>query len=634
MVPKGSPAEVEQHTVRYAEAWPHLRQRRLTKPLRIVDRSYGEFVDKLGNGEAEPLVGPNWHAMENLASTTKLDEVLEFLHPPNLSESELARRHILAPHAATVAELNREIQQRREKAKGDIKVLRGRTFLGDDDFAGQDDDWASHALRKLSVSNVPNHELELQVGDLCTLMRNVSREDRLLNNTKCFVRAITPHFVHIQPVDADGLRDKVYPVPRFLFKFRAPRLGLPVYRRQFPLRVSFAMTINRAQGQTFDKCILDLRASVFSHGQLYVALGRVRRGSDVLIYGQEATRVNGTQLTRNVISPSLLSQCRDGSTAREPLRERPKSSVEHTLKRNADCAARAAKRARRDADIVAERDALTAASNSWVRAAVEEARADSERMDEEFRLNRALLVEVDHDLTIADLDDPEYYEWLKDDDEFFAETLKRSRRFVQLEADGSSSSGDTAPSVAFSASSATSSGQSTSDESEDVDMDPPHDYFVHQSGDTLCGVYAVNHILGGPVLTRRAATAGAKSAARTLREPLAKHCDTTGTVGDMGGDYSLMALAEALSITSSARIDFTAISDRLASGVVDAYRSPVEGGTSVEGYLVHRNAHWTAVKFHDDMAWFYDSLHYAPRVLTDAELTSLLSRKAFQVYSL
>ena len=102
----------------------------------------------------------------------------------------------------------------------------------------------------------------------------------------------------------------------------------------------------------------------------------------------------------------------------------------------------------------------------------------------------------------------------------------------------------------------------------------------------------------------------------------------------MGGDYSLMALAEALSITSSARIDFTAISDRLTSGVVDAYRSPVEGGTSVEGYLVHRNAHWTAVKFHDDMAWFYDSLHYAPRVLTDAELTSLLSRKAFQVYCL
>ncbi|UYV68085.1 hypothetical protein LAZ67_5003007 [Cordylochernes scorpioides] len=44
----------------------------------------------------------------------------------------------------------------------------------------------------------------------------------------------------------------------------------------FPLRLAFAMTINKAQGQTFDRVGLLLQEPVFMHGQLYVAFSRVR----------------------------------------------------------------------------------------------------------------------------------------------------------------------------------------------------------------------------------------------------------------------------------------------------------------------------------------------------------------------
>ncbi|KYM98545.1 ATP-dependent DNA helicase PIF1 [Cyphomyrmex costatus] len=55
-------------------------------------------------------------------------------------------------------------------------------------------------------------------------------------------------------------------------------------RRQFPIKLAFAMTINKSQGQTFEKVGIDLRRDVFNHGQLYVAFSRVRSWQTLKIY--------------------------------------------------------------------------------------------------------------------------------------------------------------------------------------------------------------------------------------------------------------------------------------------------------------------------------------------------------------
>ena len=52
---------------------------------------------------------------------------------------------------------------------------------------------------------------------------------------------------------------------------------------QFPVRLAFAMTINKSQGQSVKNVGLYLLTTVFSHGQLYVALSHCTSASRIKV---------------------------------------------------------------------------------------------------------------------------------------------------------------------------------------------------------------------------------------------------------------------------------------------------------------------------------------------------------------
>ena len=70
-------------------------------------------------------------------------------------------------------------------------------------------------------------------------------------------------------------------------------------RLQFPIRLAFEITINKAQGQSLELCGLYLHTDCFSHGQLHVACSRVGNPENLFNYTETGT-------TKNIVYPQVL----------------------------------------------------------------------------------------------------------------------------------------------------------------------------------------------------------------------------------------------------------------------------------------------------------------------------------------
>jgi ATP-dependent DNA helicase PIF1 len=114
------------------------------------------------------------------------------------------------------------------------------------------------------------------------LLRNINSDDGLCNGTRCLFKSFTTNLIELEILQG-SLKGKLFFLPKMNLTTLGNDVPFKLRRFQFPIRLSFCMTINKSQDQTFNKIGIFLPDDLFSHGKLYVAFSRVSSFSNIKI---------------------------------------------------------------------------------------------------------------------------------------------------------------------------------------------------------------------------------------------------------------------------------------------------------------------------------------------------------------
>ena len=112
-------------------------------------------------------------------------------------------------------------------------------------------------------SGIPPHILK--VGAIIMLIRNINLGSSLDNGACMVVPCLMENAVNLKVLTGLG-RDNIVFIPRVKLTSTDPNMPFCISTLQFPLRLPFAVTINKSQDQTFRKIGIYLPKLVFING--------------------------------------------------------------------------------------------------------------------------------------------------------------------------------------------------------------------------------------------------------------------------------------------------------------------------------------------------------------------------------
>jgi len=213
----------------------------------------------------------------------------------------LANRILLASTNAKVSQLNDMLL---DSLYGhDVNEYRSIDELIDD---GGDDVVLPKILNTIEPLNLPPHSLRLKVGAPVILLRNLDPSVGMCNGTKMRVLRCGRRVVECEILIGRHAGRNVM-IPRMpLQPSTTEDLPFNFTRTQLPLRLAFAITIHKSQGQTLAHVGLVLDPPVFAHGQLYVALSRVTNHDSLHLVVPEIQEAHQEGTINNIVYREVL----------------------------------------------------------------------------------------------------------------------------------------------------------------------------------------------------------------------------------------------------------------------------------------------------------------------------------------
>ncbi|XP_003740209.1 ATP-dependent DNA helicase RRM3-like [Galendromus occidentalis] len=301
VIPRSTPADELNACLKSSVLWRHVKKISLKTDMRVhlqrdayAQRFASQLLD-IGNGKI-PIDKSNGCITlpEDFCTvTSSRQELIEKIFPDIVLRYEshdwLSERAILAAKHCDVNAVNASVQQ---SLPGNATVYKSIDTVIDENEAVN---YPTEFLNSLELSGIPSHILTLKIGVPIILLRNIN-PPQLCNGTRLSVKNLMKNLI-----EATILTGKYKGENVLLPRIPMIPIDLPFEfkRLQFPIRLAFAMTINKAQGQSLQVCGLDLENSCFSHGQLYVATSRVGKPSDLFVFAPN-------RMTKNVVHQQVI----------------------------------------------------------------------------------------------------------------------------------------------------------------------------------------------------------------------------------------------------------------------------------------------------------------------------------------
>ncbi|KAL3076362.1 hypothetical protein niasHS_011781 [Heterodera schachtii] len=294
------------------------------------EQSLRNWLQEIGNGMHR--VGTDSQGFTNQLRippellVNDLDHTIHFCFPEALFDDPLANADAIA-HNAILCPTNNDVLHINEVALNRMSGC-GREFLSIDEPLEPNEemhhfrtDFNMEAVHNEMPSGMPPHKLNIKVGTPVMLIRNLDVTQGLCNGTRLQVMRTSENnlFCRILTGPRAGAQN-IIAIPRIQFEYGRARhhRGLRFRRLQFPVRLCFAMTINKAQGQTLQRMALVLNGrQCFSHGQVYVAMSRVTQMDGIRVYAPFCKSGYETHI-ENVVYHELLDMDNAAQRTRTP----------------------------------------------------------------------------------------------------------------------------------------------------------------------------------------------------------------------------------------------------------------------------------------------------------------------------